>query len=350
MTSHYFYNFEFVSNDNASYFDYSLQDPTVISRFVLDVSGQVRQLIWVPSADEWMIIWAEPHQLCDVYAVCGAFGVCDEKIQRAEEGDQELLGEARRRLLCVGEKQFRNEVRTIGRIQHVNLVRLRGFSSHGSERLLVYDYMPNGSLDRALFGGAAAPPTLSWSARFQIALGAARDLLYLHEGCRDCIIHCDMKPENILLDEDLVPKVADFGMAKLVGRDFSRVLTTVRGTIGYLAPEWISGVPITAKADVYSYGMVLLEIISGRRNAQCWVTTEHGASLSSEYFPLVTARNVSKGAALVALPDERLQGDADPRELGRPPRRIARRRRPSRLPRSRRDERCEGLNENYMLY
>ena len=79
MTSHYFYNFEFVSNANSSYFDYSPQDPTVISRFVLDVSGQVRQLIWVPSANEWMIIWAEPHQLCDVYAVCGAFGVCDEK-------------------------------------------------------------------------------------------------------------------------------------------------------------------------------------------------------------------------------------------------------------------------------
>jgi len=151
----------------------------------------------------------------------------------------------------VGEKQFRNEVRTIGMIQHVNLVRLRGFSSHGSERLLVYDHMPNGSLDRALF---TASPALSWRARFQIALGAARGLLYLHEGCRDCIIHCDIKPENILLDVNLVPKVADFGMAKLLGRDFSRVLTTVRGTIGYLAPEWISGVPITAKADVYSYG------------------------------------------------------------------------------------------------
>ena len=165
--------------------------------------------------------------------------------------------------LCVGEKQFRNEVRTIGVIQHVNLVRLRGFSSRGSERLLVYDHMPNGSLDKALFGGAAAP-ALSWRARFQIALGAARGLLYLHEGCRDCIIHCDIKPENILLDKDLVPKVADFGLAKLLARDFSRVLTTVRGTIGYLAPQWISSVPITAKADVYSYGMVLLEIYSLR--------------------------------------------------------------------------------------
>ena len=200
----------------------------------------------------------------------------------------------------MGEKQFRNEVRTIGRIQHVNLVRLRSFSSHGSERQLVYDYMPNGSLDRALLGGAAAPPTLSWSARFQIALGAARGLLYLHEGCRDCIIHCDMKPENILLDEDHVPKV----------------LTTVRGTIGYLAPEWISGVPITAKADVYSYGMVLLEIISGRRNARGWATTEQEASLSG-YFPLVAARKVNEGEALVGLLDERLHGDADARELER---------------------------------
>ena len=217
--------------------------------------------------------------------------------------------------LCVGEKQFRNEVRTIGVIQHVNLVRLRGFSSHGSERLLMYDHMPNGSLDKALFGGAAAP-ALSWRARFQIALGAARGLLYLHEGCRDCIIHCDIKPENILLDKDLVPKVADFGLAKLLARDFSRVLTTVRGTIGYLAPEWISGVPITVKADVYSYGMVLLEIVSGRRNARCWPATEQDPSLSG-YFPLVAARKVSQGEALDGLLDERLRGDADPRELER---------------------------------
>jgi len=175
--------------------------------------------------------------------------------------------------------------------------------------------MPNDSLDKALFGGAAAP-ALSWRARFQVALGAVRGLLYLHEGCRDCIIHCDIKPENILLDKDLVPKVADFGLAKLLGRDFSRVLTTVRGTIGYLAPEWISGVPITAKGDVYSYGMVLLEIVSGRRNARCWPATEQDPSLSG-YFPLVAARKVSRGEALDGLLDERLRGDADLRELER---------------------------------
>ena len=157
---------------------------------------------------------------------------------------------------------------------------------------------------------------MSWRARFQIALGAARGLHYLHEGCRDCIIHCDIKPENILLDKDLVPKVADFGLAKLLARDFSRVLTTVRGTIGYLAPEWISGVPITVKADVYSYGMVLLEIVSGRRNARCWPATEQDPSLSG-YFPLVAARKVSRGEALDGLLDERLRGDADLRELER---------------------------------
>ncbi|CAM0148310.1 unnamed protein product [Urochloa decumbens] len=178
--------------------------------------------------------------------------------------------------LCgmVGEKQFGNEVRTIGVIQHVNLVRLRGFCSHGGERLLVYDLIPNGSLDKALFGAGA--PALSWPERFRIAVGVARGLQYLHEECRECIIHCDVKPENILLDAGLVAKVADFGMAKLVGREFSRVLTTARGTVGYLAPEWIAGVPVTAKADVYSYGMVLLEIVSGRRNARCF--GGHGAA------------------------------------------------------------------------
>ncbi|CAN6237295.1 unnamed protein product [Urochloa humidicola] len=228
--------------------------------------------------------------------------------------------EGRANLCGVGEKQFVNEVRTIGVIQHVNLVRLRGFvSSRGGDRLLIYDHMPNGSLDRALFGGGDSP-ALSWPERFRIAVGAARGLVYLHEECRECIIHCDVKPENILLDAGLVPKVADFGMAKLVGREFSRVLTTARGTVGYLAPEWIAGVPVTAKADVYSYGMVLLEIVSGRRNARCWADSEQlmmeGPSFSG-YFPLVAARMVSGGEPLAGLLDERLRGDADAAELER---------------------------------
>uniref|UniRef100_J3MGY9 Receptor-like serine/threonine-protein kinase n=1 Tax=Oryza brachyantha TaxID=4533 RepID=J3MGY9_ORYBR len=190
----------------------------------------------------------------------------------------------------MGDKQFRNEVRTIGTIHHVNLVRLRGFcSGRGGERLLVYDYMPHGSLDRALFGGKSpGAAVLSWGERYQIALGAARGLLYLHQGCRDRIIHCDIKPENILLDEALVAKVADFGLAKLVGRDFSRVLTT---------------------ADVYSFGMVLLEIVSGRRNAR-W------SGPCSEYFPLAAARSVREGE-VAGLLDERLDGEADLRELDR---------------------------------
>ncbi|CAN6206895.1 unnamed protein product [Urochloa humidicola] len=525
MTSHARYDFEFESGANGSYFCYSLQDPTVISRLVLDVSGQTRMIMWLPSAGEWMIIWKEPDQLCHVHAVCGAFGVCRENernepfcscpagFRPTSEGDWELGDHSRGcrrnnplqcdgdafllasgmslrpspaqqasssaqdcRLACqrscnctaysygtshcslwygdlldlqrvdvddtagvddlylrlsakdvpskshkrtvifasiasvsfilalvvtvsvavirafrtrqrsvafmqaaseggnlvafkysdmrgatrnfseklggggfgsvykgtlpgsrgaaiavkklegrvsgVGEKQFRNEVRTIGVIQHVNLVRLRGFvCSRAGDRLLVYDHMPNGSLDKVLFGEAEAEaPALSWAARFRIAVGAARGLLYLHEGCRDCIIHCDIKPENILLDAGLVPKVADFGMAKLVGRDFSRVLTTVRGTVGYLAPEWIAGVPITAKADVYSYGMVLLELVSGRRNARRrWENTEllEGPSFSG-YFPLVAARVVNGGEEeLAGLLDERLRGDADAAELER---------------------------------
>ncbi|KAJ3708468.1 hypothetical protein LUZ61_012173 [Rhynchospora tenuis] len=211
-------------------------------------------------------------------------------------------------ILQLGEKQFRNEVSTIGIVQHVNLVRLRGLCCERNKRLLVYDYMENGSLDKKLFHGNST--VLNWKRRYQIALGAARGLAYLHESCRDCIIHCDVKPENILLDELFVPKVADFGMAKLVGREFSRVLTTLRGTIGYLAPEWISGVAITAKTDVYSYGMVLLELISGRRNSE----QQEGGH--ADYFPLRAAIELNEGNIL-ALLDCRLNGDAKLEEVER---------------------------------
>lgn len=168
-----------------------------------------------------------------------------------------------------GEKQFRMEVATISSTHHLNLVRLIGFCSEGRHRLLVYEFMKNGSLDNLLFlAQGNSGKLLNWEYRFNIALGTARGITYLHEECRDCIVHCDIKPENILLDENYVAKVSDFGLAKLVNpKDHRhRTLTSVRGTRGYLAPEWIANLPITSKSDVYSYGMVLLEIVSGKRN------------------------------------------------------------------------------------
>ncbi|KFK30619.1 hypothetical protein AALP_AA6G005100 [Arabis alpina] len=195
-----------------------------------------------------------------------------------------------------GETEFRAEVCTIGNIQHVNLVRLRGFCSENLHRLLVYDYMPNGPLSSYL--SRTSPKLLSWDARFRIALGTAKGIAYLHEGCRDCIIHCDIKPENILLDSEYNAKVSDFGLAKLVGRDFSRVLATMRGTWGYVAPEWISGLPITTKADVYSFGMTLLELIGGRRNVIVNSDTP-GEKEEKEpekwFFPPWAAREIIQG-------------------------------------------------------
>ncbi|GLJ33002.1 hypothetical protein SUGI_0664600 [Cryptomeria japonica] len=209
------------------------------------------------------------------------------------------------------EKQLRAEISTIGNIHHVNLVRLRGFCVEGSQRMLVYEYMQNGSLSSFLSRKAKeAGKLLDWNTRFGIALGTAKGLLYLHEECRDRIIHCDIKPENILLDADLSPKVADFGLAKLVGRDFSRVLTTTRGTRGYLAPEWLAGLPITVKADVYSFGMTLLEIISGRRNL------DFSVEGSQCYFPTWAATQIDKGN-FISIVDERVADQADVEQIRR---------------------------------
>ncbi|KAL7608540.1 G-type lectin S-receptor-like serine/threonine-protein kinase At2g19130 [Lactuca sativa] len=200
-----------------------------------------------------------------------------------------------------GEKQFRSEVSTMGIIQHVHLVRLRGFCAEGNNKLLVYDYMEKGSVDTYLFCGKQV---LNWETRYQIALGIARGLVYLHEKCRDCIIHCDIKPENILLDAEFCPKIADFGLAKLVGRDFSRVLTTTRGTPGYLALEWISGVAVTAKADVYSYGMILFELVYGKRNVV------HCEDSRSTFFPGLVTNVLMEGGDILSLLDSRLNREA----------------------------------------
>ncbi|CAL0328969.1 unnamed protein product [Lupinus luteus] len=509
MRLNYIYNFSFHSDENESYFTYSVYNNSIISRFVIGISGQIKQFTWLESDKQWNAFWAQPRQQCEVYAFCGAFGICNENfmpycnclsgyeprsqsdwnlvdhsggcvkktkfqcetsspsngakdrfqimlnmklpehaqsmsagnveeceltclnscsctayayrnsgcsiwkrdllnMQQLSQGDSSgdtlflrlaatefhdsksnkgiiiglvagvvgcivlilailLIVIMRRRKrhigtetsmegsmvafaygdlqnatknfseklggggfgsvfkgtltdssviavkklesISQGEKQFRSEVSTIGTVQHVNLVRIRGFCSDGARKLLVYDYMPNGSLDANLFHKKKL--VLEWKIRYQIALGTARGLTYLHEKCRDGIIHCDVKPENILLDSEFCPKVADFGLAKLVGRDFNRVLTTMRGTRGYLAPEWISGVAITAKADVYSYGMMIFEIVSGRRNSE---PSEDG---QVRFFPTYAANTLNQGGSILSLLDPRLEGNADIEEVTR---------------------------------
>ncbi|VAH99660.1 unnamed protein product [Triticum turgidum subsp. durum] len=212
-----------------------------------------------------------------------------------------------------GEKEFRAEVSSLGVIQHINLVKLIGFCCDGDKKLLVYEHMLNGSLDAHIFESSAL--ALNWTTRYQIAIGVARGLSYLHHSCHKCIIHCDIKPHNILLDASFVPKIADFGMAAVVGRDFSRVLTAFRGTVGYLAPEWLAGVPVTPKVDVYSFGMVLLEIISGRRNSAD-VHSGTGSSGHVEYFPVRAIRKLHEGD-VQTLMDPQLHGDFNLEEAER---------------------------------
>ncbi|KAL4575530.1 hypothetical protein LXL04_022377 [Taraxacum kok-saghyz] len=162
-------------------------------------------------------------------------------------------------------KSFLAEVESIGSIHHVNLVRLRGFCAWKSERLLVYEFMSNGSLDQWIYNGDRKH-ILGWECRKKIILDIAKGLAYLHEDCRQKIIHLDIKPQNILLDEDFNAKVSDFGLSKLIDRNQSRQeMSTLRGTPGYLAPEWLGSI-ITEKVDVYSFGIVLMEILCGRKN------------------------------------------------------------------------------------
>ncbi|XP_076931799.1 G-type lectin S-receptor-like serine/threonine-protein kinase SD2-5 [Bidens hawaiensis] len=161
-------------------------------------------------------------------------------------------------------KSFLAEVESIGSIHHVNLVKLMGFCAWKSQRFLVYAFMGNGSLDKWIYHGVREQ-ILEWQCRKKIILDIAKGLAYLHEECTQKIIHLDIKPQNILLDKYFNAKVSDFGLSKLIDRNQSQVMTRMRGTPGYMAPEWLSSV-ITEKVDVYSFGVVLLEILCGRKN------------------------------------------------------------------------------------
>ncbi|KAL3736783.1 hypothetical protein ACJRO7_025680 [Eucalyptus globulus] len=199
-----------------------------------------------------------------------------------------------------GMKEFRAEVSTIGCIHHVHLVKLKGFCAEGTHRLLVYEFMGKGSLDKWICKNSEANKILDWNTRFNVALGTAKGVAYLHEECEVKIIHCDIKPENVLLDDNFVAKVSDFGLAKLMSREESRVYTTLRGTRGYLAPEWIKNNPISEKSDVYSYGVVLLEIIGGRKNYDLVESSEKA------HFPSYALKKYEEGKPREIL-DPRLE-------------------------------------------
>ncbi|XVE76442.1 hypothetical protein DITRI_Ditri12bG0173000 [Diplodiscus trichospermus] len=205
------------------------------------------------------------------------------------------------------EEVFWAEVSTIGQLNHMNLVRMWGFCSESRHKLLVYEYVENQSLDKRLF----SENTLGWKERFKVALGTAKGLAYLHHECLEWVIHCDVKPENILLDGEFNPKISDFGLAKLSQRgnnhsEFSRI----RGTIGYMAPEWALNLPITAKVDVYSYGVVILELMKGIRLSN-WVV-ENGEEQETEltrFIKIVKRKMESEEADWVNdVVDTRLNG------------------------------------------
>ncbi|KAK4797041.1 hypothetical protein SAY86_029367 [Trapa natans] len=161
-----------------------------------------------------------------------------------------------------GEDEFLAEVSMIGKLNHMNLIEMLGYCAEGKHWLLVYEYMTHGSLADNLSKRA-----FNWNKMFDIAIGAARGLTYLHEECLEWVLHCDVKPQNILLDSNYQPKVSDFGLSKLLNRrDDKKHLgfSKIRGTRGYMAPEWVYNLEITAKVDVYSYGMVVLQMVTGR--------------------------------------------------------------------------------------
>ncbi|XP_031403246.1 cysteine-rich receptor-like protein kinase 42 isoform X2 [Punica granatum] len=162
--------------------------------------------------------------------------------------------------------EFFNEVNLISGIHHKNLVKLLGCSIEGPESLLVYEYMVNKSLDHYIFDKNKIQ-TLNWKQRFNIIVGTAEGLAHLHCGCKVRIIHRDIKSSNVLLDENLNPKIADFGLARSFGPDMSHLSTGIAGTLGYMAPEYVVRGQLTEKVDVYSFGVLVLEIVCGRRNS-----------------------------------------------------------------------------------
>ncbi|XP_052301369.1 probable LRR receptor-like serine/threonine-protein kinase At1g29720 [Populus trichocarpa] len=175
----------------------------------------------------------------------------------------------------LGNREFMNEIGMISCLQHPNLVRLYGCFIEGDQLLLVYEYMENNSLSRALFGSGTSALMLDWPTRYKICVGIARGLAFLHEGSAIRIVHRDIQGTNVLLDKDLNAKISDFGLAKLNEEENTHISTRVAGTIGYMAPEYALWGYLTDKADVYSFGVVALEIFSVKSNSSYWPENEN---------------------------------------------------------------------------
>ncbi|KAI5009911.1 hypothetical protein ZWY2020_012048 [Hordeum vulgare] len=167
-----------------------------------------------------------------------------------------------------GIREFLTEIDVISNVKHPNLVELIGCCVEADNRILVYEYLENSSLDRALLGSTSDPANFTWSVRSSICIGVARGLAYLHEEIPSPIVHRDIKASNILMDKNYVPKIGDFGLAKLFPDNITHISTRVAGTTGYLAPEYAWHGQLTKKADIYSFGVLVIEVISGKSGSR----------------------------------------------------------------------------------
>ncbi|XP_059662299.1 cold-responsive protein kinase 1-like [Cornus florida] len=209
-----------------------------------------------------------------------------------------------------GVREFLTEIKVISNIEHENLVKLYGCCAEENHRILVYNYLENNSLAQALLGEAHTGIHLSWRTRTRICIGVARGLAFLHQDVRPHIIHRDIKASNILLDKDLTPKISDFGLAKLIPDNMTHISTRVAGTIGYLAPEYAMRGQLTRKADIYSFGVLLVEIVSGRCNTNSRLPIE-------EQYLIELTWELHERRELLVLVDAALNGDFDAEEACR---------------------------------
>lgn len=209
-----------------------------------------------------------------------------------------------------GVREFLTEINVISNIEHEYLVKLYGCCVEANHRILVYNFLENNSLAQTLLGGGYSGMQFSWRTRSRICIGVARGLAFLHEEVRPYIVHRDIKASNILLDGNLNPKIADFGLAKLIPSNMTHVSTRVAGTIGYLAPEYAIRGQLTRKADIYSFGVLLVEIVCGRCN------TNTRLPIGEQYL-LERTWELYERKELVGLVDESLNGDFDAEEACR---------------------------------